>query len=161
MQLTTHTDYALRTLLVLGVAAPEKLRTRDIGDAFDVSEHHLLKVVQTLSRHGFVETTRGKDGGICLGRTADRINIGNVIRLVEGELGVVPCLKKDGIECYITPVCGLKGLFADATEAFLAHLDNYSLADLLSEEMGRGGKALRRRLVKKIPHLAQIGLAAP
>ena len=151
MQLTTHTDYALRTLLVLGRIYPHKMRTREIGDVFDISENHLLKVIQTLSRLDYVATIRGKKGGVRLALALKDINIGQVIRSVENDLGVVPCLKKDGQECFITPVCGLKGLLHEATALFLQHLDQYTLEDLLSEKRAHGGLALQRRLSEKLP----------
>lgn len=155
MHLTTHTDYALRTLLVLGVSAPEKVRTSEIGEVFDISEHHLVKVIQNLARFGYVETSRGKDGGVRLIRAPEAINVGQVVREMESDLGVVPCLRKDGQECFITPVCGLKGILRDATDAFLSHLDAFTLDQLLVG-MGKGKNSLQKRLGARLS-LVQLG----
>lgn len=155
MHLTTHTDYALRTLLVLGVSAPQKVRTSEISEVFEISEHHLVKVIQNLARFGYVETIRGKDGGVRLIRAPESINVGQVVREMESDLGVVPCLRKDGQECFITPVCGLKGVLRDATNAFLAHLDAFTLDQLLVG-MGKGKAPLRKRLGTRLS-LVQLG----
>lgn len=152
MQLTSHTDYALRTLMVLGLSYPAKVRTVDICEAFEISDNHLAKVVQTLAHCGYVLTSRGKDGGVRLGRAPEDINIGEVVRNVESDLGVVPCLRAGGQECFITPVCSLMAILRDATERFVMHLDQFSLSDLL-KGMGSGPEPLRHRLVKRLPML--------
>jgi Rrf2 family transcriptional regulator, nitric oxide-sensitive transcriptional repressor len=149
MHLTTHTDYALRTLMVLGVCAPRKIKTSEIGEVFQISENHLVKVIQHLAQLGYVETLRGKEGGVRLAREPYEINIGQVVRLTESDLGVVPCLREGGQECFITPVCALKGVLNEATEAFLHHLDAITLADLL-KGVGQGRTALERRLGQRM-----------
>lgn len=158
MHLTTHTDYALRTLMVLAVCAPDKVRTSEIGEMFDISEHHLVKIIQNLGRHGYVETVRGKEGGVRLARSPSDINIGQVVRAMESDLGVVPCLQRDGQECFITPVCGLKGILAEATHLFLQHLDGVTLAHLVSGA-GRGRASLQKTMAQRMPQL--IALRTP
>ena len=137
MQLTSHTDYALRVLMVLGAAAPFKVRTAQIGEMFDISEHHLVKIIQNLARHGYVETVRGKAGGVRLARCASDINVGQVVREMEAELGVVPCLQREGAECFITPVCGLKVALAQATSAFLSSFDTNHAQTAAAGHTGR------------------------
>lgn len=151
MHLTIHTDYALRTLMVLAVASPEKVRTVDISQAFEISEHHLVKVIQHLARLGLVETTRGQSGGVRLLRAASEINVGHVVREMEADLGVVACLRKDGQECFISPVCGLKTVLHQATQSFLAHLDAVTLDQLIGPR-GQKLSPLRRSLESRIPH---------
>ncbi len=149
MHLTSHTDYALRTLLILAHGFPEKIKTSDVCATFKISANHLAKVVQSLAHLGYVETIRGKDGGIRLGREPDSIIVGRLVRELEPDMGIVPCLRDGGEECFITPVCSLKPALRDATEAFLAHLDQFSLADIL-EGTGRGPTPLRRRVAQRL-----------
>jgi Rrf2 family nitric oxide-sensitive transcriptional repressor len=146
MQLTSFTDYALRTLMALGAIAPEKLTVGELSEAYGISINHLLKVVTELANLGYVETIRGKSGGARLAKPPERIRLGAVVRQLEPELGVVPCLRSGGEAlCVIAPVCRLKRVLAGATDKFVAELDQYTLADLLEP---------RRRL----QGLLQIGL---
>lgn len=156
MHLTSHTDFAIRTLMVLGVCAPKKVRTSEIGGAFQISEHHLVKVIQNLARHGYVETIRGKEGGVRLARSAKEINLGQVVRDLETDLGVVPCLQKNGEECFITPVCELKGVLKRATDAFLQELDQVTLDQLL-KGVGRGHSPLKKRFGTRLEQLVSLG----
>lgn len=148
MQLTTHTDYALRALLILGIAAPEKLTVGAISSAYAVSENHMVKVVRHLAELGYVETLRGKDGGARLALDPRQINLGQVVREVERDLGVVACLRHAGDGCVITSVCGLRGLLAQATERFLEALSEHTLADALGTSGG-----VRRVLGPRLPVL--------
>ena len=131
MQLTAYTDYTLRTLMGLGAVAPDKVTVGELSQAYGISLHHLLKVVQRLAALGYVETLRGKAGGARLARPPEQINIGAVVRQVEPEFGVVPCLRVGEAPCVIAPACRLKHLLAGATQQFLAELDRHTLADLL------------------------------
>ncbi len=131
MQLTTHTDYALRTLIALGLNAPEKMTAAEIGAAYDISVNHLLKIIQQLSDFGYVETLRGKGGGVRLAKDPDTIVVGQVVREMERDLGVVACLREGGEPCTIGGPCRLRSALADATQAFLAVLDGYTLTDVL------------------------------
>lgn len=131
VQLTTHTDYALRILMALGLSAPDKMTATEIGNAYKISVHHLLKIVQQLNELGYVETLRGKTGGVRLSKSPDEIVIGKLIREVENDLGVVACLRKGGEPCIIDGTCRLRGLLDVASQAFLNVLDQYTLADVL------------------------------
>lgn len=142
MQLTAYTDYTLRTLMGLGAVAPNKLTMGQLSEAYGISVHHLLKVVNRLAVLGYVETTRGKAGGARLAKAPAEINVGAVVRQVEPELGVVPCLRTGEAPCVIAPACRLKRALQGATECFLSELDRYTLADLL------GPRAKLQRLLK-------------
>jgi len=131
MQLTAYTDYTLRTLMGLGAVAPDKVTVGELSQAYGISLHHLLKVVQRLAALGYVETLRGKGGGARLAKPPAEINIGTVVRQVEAEFGVVPCLRAGEAPCVIAPACRLKHLLAGAMDQFLAELDRHTLADLL------------------------------
>jgi Rrf2 family transcriptional regulator, nitric oxide-sensitive transcriptional repressor len=129
MRLTLHTDYALRALIRVAIADGKLITINDIAESFDVSKQHLMKVVNDLSRKGYLDTVRGRNGGIRLSRRARDINIGQVVRDTE-ELEVIGCLAQRGY-CPIQRICVLRGVLSDATDAFLAELDGYTLADLI------------------------------
>lgn len=150
MQLTTHTDYALRALIALGLARPSKMTAAEISAAYQVSENHMVKVLRNLAGAGYVETIRGKDGGVRLVTEPDQINIAQVVREMENDLGVVACLRKGGGSCTITPSCKLKGALERATESFLVTLSEYTLADILETE-----EPLRRLLGVRVPQLRE------
>lgn len=130
MRLTLHSDYALRVLIQVGLT-DGKLTTIDgIAASFGISRHHLTKVVNDLSQKGYLDTVRGRHGGMRLKREPDEINIGQVVRDTEDNLCVVGCLESRGY-CRIERACVLRGVLSEATEAFLAVLDAHTLADLI------------------------------
>ncbi len=136
MQLTAHTDYALRVLIYL-THHPDKLVTiGELAEFFQISKNHLIKVVNNLGQKGFVRTLRGKGGGICLARPAQQISVGQVVREIEGHFRIAECFdpNKQG-RCVIQSHCGLIGLFSRATEQFLQVLDGAVLTDLLPNQI--------------------------
>ena len=130
MRLTLHTDYALRVLIHVAIADGKLVTITDIAEAFDISKQHLMKVVNNLSQKGYLDTVRGRGGGIRLRRPPQEINIGQVVRETEENLHVIGCLEQRGY-CPMEHVCVLRGALHDATQAFLAVLDGYTLADLI------------------------------
>lgn len=130
MQLTSYTDYAFRTLIALACVAPEKLTAGEISERYGISLNHLLKVVQKLAELGYVQTTRGKSGGVRLSAEPSTLTLGAIVRGMEPELGLVACLRENERPCVIAPACRLKSLLNDATSQFLATLDEHTLADL-------------------------------
>ena len=128
MQLSLKTDYALRMLMALA-ATDDLLSVERVADIYDISRNHLAKVAQHLAGAGYVETVRGRGGGLRLAMPVEAINVGAVVRDLERLEGFVACMGGE-TGCTIDGVCGLKPALAGALEAFLAHLDGYTLADI-------------------------------
>jgi Rrf2 family transcriptional regulator, nitric oxide-sensitive transcriptional repressor len=133
MRLTLHTDFALRVLIHVGVNDAAMSTVKGIADSFGISKNHLMKVVNDLARRGYLETVRGRNGGIRLMRPPREINIGRLVRETEDELDVLGCFNATGY-CRIERVCVLRCAVQDAVEAFLAVLDRYTLADLIAPQ---------------------------
>ncbi|HKJ73917.1 MAG TPA: Rrf2 family transcriptional regulator [Alphaproteobacteria bacterium] len=130
MRLTAFTDYSLRVLTYAGTKGNDLSTIDEIADAYGISRNHLMKVVYRLGQLGYLETIRGKTGGMRLSRDPAEINLGAVVREMEESLGLVECMQEGG-HCCIDPACTLKGILNESLEAFLAVLDRYTLADLL------------------------------
>lgn len=131
MRLTMMTDYALRLLMYVG-QHPDRLCTiAEVASVHAISEAHMMKVTHKLGLGGWLETVRGKGGGIRLALAPEEINIGAVIRNVEPDFFLVECLTGDEA-CILNGHCGLTGIINGALRQFLQHLDQYSLADLIA-----------------------------
>ena len=131
MQLTLFTDYSLRALLYLG-AYPDRLCTiPEIARAYTISGHHLRKVVNHLSTVGYIETIRGKGGGVRLARAPNLINIGAVVRDTEDSFDLVECFSKEHQTCPLLPACALRSVLVDAKRNFMATLERRTLQDIL------------------------------
>jgi Rrf2 family transcriptional regulator, nitric oxide-sensitive transcriptional repressor len=131
MRLTLHTDYSLRLLMLLAME-PDALHTiEEIAQRYDISRNHLMKVVQTLAQAGFVQSLRGRSGGLRLAKPAAQINLGAVVRATEDSFALVECFDRERNTCVVAPACGLRGPIEEALQAFLGVLDRYSLADLI------------------------------
>ena len=126
MQLTSFTDYGLRALIYMA-SLPEGRMTSisEVTDVYGVSRNHMVKIINQLSRAGYVTAVRGKNGG----KPASAIRIGDVVRELE-PLSLVNCSSEF---CHITPACRLKQALSKAVQSFLTELDNYTLADLVEE----------------------------
>lgn len=132
MKLTAFTDYSLRVLIYLAARPGRRATIAQIAAAFDVSEHHLVKVVHFLGKQGWLANVRGKGGGLELGEQPERIVVGRVVRATEGSAQVAECFGESGGDCQIAPDCRLRGVLAEAVTAFYKVLDAYTLADLVS-----------------------------
>lgn len=130
MQLTSFTDYGLRALIYMA-ALPDDQMTNisQVTDVYGVSRNHMVKIINQLSRAGLVTAVRGKNGGIKLGKPAETILIGDVVRELE-PLTLVNCAQDF---CHITPACRLKQVLHTAVEHFLDELNQYTLADMVKD----------------------------
>jgi Rrf2 family nitric oxide-sensitive transcriptional repressor len=129
MKLTLFTDYSMRVLLYLATRPERLCSISEVAQAYGISQNHLMKVVSQLARQGYVESIRGRAGGIRLGRRPEDINLGLLVRQTEDGFDLVDCGS-----CILAPACGLTGILKEALVAFLDVLDRYTLVDLLNRQ---------------------------
>jgi Rrf2 family nitric oxide-sensitive transcriptional repressor len=138
MRLTSYTDFGLRALMRLAGEPGRSFTTEEIAGEFEISRHHLIKVVRGLAEAGYVTTQRGAAGGFRLARPAEAITLGQVVRDLEEDQPMVECFRADGGACVLTPRCRLKRRLAAARQAFLDELDATTLAECAYPSRGRG-----------------------
>jgi Rrf2 family nitric oxide-sensitive transcriptional repressor len=138
MKLTTFTDYSLRVLIYLAADTTRRATIAEIATSYGISEHHLVKVVHFLGKRGWIETVRGKGGGILLAMPPAQLNVGRLVRDTEGVAQPAECFSEDGGRCLITAPCRLKGVLAEAVKAFYAVLDRYTLEDIARNRAALG-----------------------
>lgn len=131
MRLTVYTDFSLRVLMYVALHPDRRPTIGEIASSYGISKNHIMKVVHQLGVAGYIETVRGQSGGMRLARSADAINLGEVVRRTEPDLALVPCFEPTNSACVITPACKLRRALHEARAAFLAVLDSYSLGDLI------------------------------
>ncbi|GLR63357.1 RrF2 family transcriptional regulator [Marinospirillum insulare] len=130
MQLTRQTDYAIRVMMFLGIQKDDRLVTiSDIAHHFDISRNHLMKIVHRLGQKEYIQTVRGKYGGLRLERDPSTVKLGDLVRDFETTLDVIDCKK---LTCPVTGSCDLKPIMQKAQEAFLAVIDEYTLQNLIT-----------------------------
>lgn len=133
MRLATMTDYALRLLMHVAQRPGRLCTIAEVAQAHGISEAHLMKVTHLLGRKRWIQTVRGKGGGMRLALPASEINLGAVVRSMEPDFDLVECFASGG-QCTLSGRCRLTGVLAGAMRGFLAHLDGHCLADLLPGE---------------------------
>lgn len=146
MQLTLYTDYALRSLLYLGLHRDRLVPAAEIAAAYGISEHHVAKVGKALVKAGYVRALRGRSGGLSLAVEPAELTVGAVVRRTETTLDLIECFEHAGSTCPLTGACRLERTLRDAHAAFMAVLDRTTLADLLSN-----GPSLAARLGRPLP----------
>jgi len=132
MQLTDHTDIGLRVLILLAAVAPERMSSVELARRYRVSHSHVQKVVQGLQSAGFVETFRGRGGGVQLARVPCDIRVGEVVRAMEPSFDLVECFRVGRSQCRLDGGCALTGTLARAKSAMLAELDKTTIADVVA-----------------------------
>ncbi|MGI9217301.1 MAG: RrF2 family transcriptional regulator [Hydrogenophaga sp.] len=133
MRLTQWTDYSLRVLLHCAAHEDREQPTTigEIAQAHDISRSHLTKIVMTLAAQGLIDTSRGRGGGMRLKRPASTLSVGEVVRLTETDFQQVECFNRETNSCPMDGACGLKHAFGRAMSAYLAVLDQVTLAELV------------------------------
>lgn len=137
MRLTTYTDYALRCLMYLATNRDALVTIQGIADAHGIAKNHLTKVIHQLGILGVVESLRGRNGGLRLGKEPGQINIGALVRSTEPDFYMAECFDPDKGFCVLNSNCRLQGALYQATAAYLAVLDGVTLADLMAKDSGR------------------------
>jgi len=130
MRLTAYSDYSLRLLMYAALKDQQLVTIQEVADIYGISKNHLMKVAFLLGRHGFLETVRGRNGGLRLARKPDKIGLGEIIRVTEEDFTMVECFDPATNTCAIIKPCRLRGVLSRALNAYLAVLDEYTLADL-------------------------------
>ena len=148
MRLTTYTDYALRTLMYLAANRDRLVTIQDIADAHGIAKNHLTKVVHQLGILGFVESLRGRKGGLRLGKEPAQINIGAVVRSTEPDFYMAECFDPNKNNCRLSSDCILKDTLHQATAAYLAVLDGVTLEILMATS---GSPIAPQAVFKSIP----------
>ncbi len=133
MQLTLYTDYSFRVLLYLGVNRDRLCTIAEISERCSATQNHLVKVVHNLGREGYIQTMRGRTGGIRLKKAPEEITLTEIIRCTEVNLDIAECLRENNT-CSISEVCTLKSIFDQAQTSFISTLDRYTLANLLENK---------------------------
>jgi Rrf2 family transcriptional regulator, iron-responsive regulator len=142
MRLTRQSSYAIRTLIYCAVRAPELSRVADIAKAHAISELFLFKLIKPLVEGGLIQTVRGRNGGIRLGRPAAEITLLDTVKLTEENFALAECFEGGtDVHCPLAGACDLSGALHEALEAFFEVLDGYTIADLAQKR-----KSLRERL---------------
>ena len=134
MKLTSYTNYALRSLQLAALNAPSLVRIDDVVKIHGLAKPHVRKIIHVLGRADLLVTHRGRSGGFQLARAANTIVVGDVVRLTEGPLDVVECFNPKTNTCPLIGVCKLSRAMQQATDAFMAVLDDLTIADIASNK---------------------------
>lgn len=134
MQLTKFSDYALRVLMYAHAADDRLVTIEEMAGSYRISRAHLMKVVNALTREGFLKAVRGRSGGLKLARPAHDIRLGDVIRKTEPDFAIVECFST-GSQCVISGCCRLPNVMNEALSAFLGALDRHTLASIALKPM--------------------------
>lgn len=145
MRLSLFTDYSLRVLMFAALKE-EAFSLNEVSEAYGISRNHLVKVVNHLAKLGYLETKRGRGGGIELGIAPEDIKLGLLVRRTENSPVIVECFDPETNTCPINGMCRLKGVLAEAVTAFYDALDRHTLRDLVS---GAERRRLTRTLLNK------------
>src|SRR3954467_7707543 len=139
MRLTVYTDYALRMLMYLALKEDELATIAEISVSYGISKNHLMKVVHQLGVAGYVETVRGRGGGLRLAKSAGEIGVADVVRSTEPDMAIVLCFKPVDGPCAIKPCCVLRRALEKARDAFMAVLEEDTLGDLVKPRVRLAG----------------------
>jgi Rrf2 family nitric oxide-sensitive transcriptional repressor len=151
MRLNIFTDYSLRVLMYLALRNTHIVTRHEIAEAYDISDNHLMKVVNFLGRCGYIETVRGKGGGMRLASAPEQINIGQVIHSCESDIPFIICFNNSrdaARKCKLTGLCQLKEIFQEGSDAMYAVLNKYTLADILTDKPDQMMKKIGIRAAK-------------
>ena len=130
MRLTQFSDLSFRVLLYAASEQGRLVTIDEMNDFYAVSRGHLMKVVNALTRAGYLEAVRGRSGGLRLARPPEEINLATVLVATESDFSLVECMRP-GNTCNLSPICRLKSPLNEAMSSFMETLGKYTLADIL------------------------------
>ena len=139
MRLTSYSNFTLRILMIAAARSPDLTTAQDVADAFEISKAHLVKCVHRLGLWGYIETVRGNGGGFRLTRPSASISLGEVIRRTEDGFSLLECFDPANDTCPLVRRCRLRPALMRSTEAFLAALDEMTLAEISDNGVIRPG----------------------
>ncbi len=133
MRLTTFSDYAMRVLMYAGSAGDRLITIEETSRVYGISRAHLMKVVNILTKTGYLKGVRGRSGGFTLARRPEMINLGAIVRVTEPDFALVECFAT-GNQCVVSRCCRLPNVLNEALTSFVTTLDRYTLADIMLAE---------------------------
>lgn len=131
MKISTRGRYALRMMLDLALHDGEYITIKSISERQEISNKYLEQIITVFSRAGFVKSTRGAQGGYKLARPAEEYTVGEILRLIEGSLVPVACMKDEPNQCHRAPQCVTLEVWKELNEAISGVVDHITLADLV------------------------------
>ena len=132
MRLTKQTNYAIRILMYCAANDGNLSQIPEIASAYNLSEAFLFKILKPIVKHGFIKSTRGRNGGIKLARAASKIKLSEVVRVTEDNFVMADCFEAEGTNCPLIDQCGLSSALKEALDAFFVVLDKYTINDIVN-----------------------------
>ncbi len=134
MRLTKQTNYAIRIMMYCAANNGKLSQIPEIAAAYNLSEAFLFKILKPIVKYGFVESTRGRNGGIRLARPAEDIKLSEIVRITEDNFAMADCFDADGTDCPLVNHCGLNSALSEALAAFFTVLDKYTIKDITANQ---------------------------
>lgn len=159
MRLTTLSDYALRVLMYAAVAGDRLITIEETAKLYGISQAHLMKVVNLLTKTGYLRGVRGRSGGFTLAKRPEDINLGGVVRATEPDFALVECFAT-GTQCLIDGSCRLPNVLNEALTAFVTTFDRYTLADIMLSERDFTAPKKRRTKATRGPNIPRVKAGA-
>lgn len=131
MQLTSFTDYSLRTLVYLAMHQQRLCTAKEVAEFYQISQNHMVKIVHNLAKLGVINSSKGKGGGIALAQVPKEINIGELIAKLEPNFYIAECFNQSLKNCVLLPDCKLKSILGNALQSFFNELNQHTLADVI------------------------------
>lgn len=136
MKISTRGRYALRVMIDLAEHYGEGyIPLKDVAQRQEISLKYLEKILPALSKNNMIEGVHGKGGGYRLARKAQEYRVGEIIRITEGDLAPVACLKSGGERCERTAECRTLPMWKRFYEIVNDYFDGITLADLADGDL--------------------------
>ncbi len=130
MRLTRQTSYTVRILMYCAANSEEFSKVAAISSVYNIPEPYLFKILKPLVDAGYVETVRGRNGGIRLAMAKSDIVLGDIIKLSEENFILAECFEEGQTDCPLVSDCKLNKALNSALDAFFDVLNSYTLEDL-------------------------------